>query len=102
MELDLSLFCSRMCVDVLHSYYLRHKSNNLNEFLHLVDLNRVDYLLLQKLGEPGVDFCLQFGVFEEKGLELMCKDVNEVFGPGILHWHLHRPCPSAEVHEDSS
>jgi hypothetical protein len=102
VELDLSLFCRGVGVDVLHSDNLGHESNNLDEFFHLVDLDRVDYLLLQKLSQSRVDFGLQFGVFEEEGLQLMCQNVDELLCSCVLHGHLHRSCASAEIHEDSS
>ena len=46
MELDLSFFLCRMCVDILNFYDLGDVFDDLDELLYLIDLHHIDYLLL--------------------------------------------------------
>jgi hypothetical protein len=56
-----------------------------------VDLDDVDELLLEELEQTGVDLVAQLGVLLHELLHLDRQQVDQVLGPGVLHWHLDRP-----------
>jgi hypothetical protein len=80
MELDLSGLLIGVGVYVVNPDYFRHDLDNLNDPFHLVSLDDIDQLLLEKLIESWVALISEFGVFVEVLLHLNSQHVDQVFG----------------------
>lgn len=66
VELNLPFLFSVVSIHIIYLHDMRHKFNYLDESFDFISLNYINDLLLQKLGQFGIDFSLDSWVFQEQ------------------------------------
>lgn len=90
MEFHLPRLLTGVSIDILYPDNLRYIFDDLDEFVHLVNLNQINELLLEELHQLLVPHLgQQFGVLQCQLLKFRCEQMQQVFDPRIWHCNLN-------------
>jgi hypothetical protein len=68
---------------------LWHVADNLDEAVHLIDLDDVDQFLLEVLPQAHVNFVAELGVLVGDLLQVGGQGMYQFLGANVLHWDLN-------------
>lgn len=89
VELNPPGFLTAVGVDVFNFDNLWNIFDDFDESVNLVDLNDIDELLLEELGQSHIHLIQEFGILAAELLHLDSKQVDQMLGPCVLDWNFN-------------
>ena len=89
MELNFSRLLIAVSINILDFNDLGFILDNFNKSINLIDFNQVNNFLLEEFTDSFINFSSELGILDEQSLQFASKQMQQMFGSGVLNWDFH-------------